>query len=46
MGDSINEANAATKESGPINKIEACDTAVLKLQNVENLRQWYFDDKS
>jgi len=30
--------NATVKESGPINKVEACYTAVLKLQNVENLR--------
>jgi len=37
----INETMAA-KESGPINKVGACYTAVL--QNVENLR--YFNDKS
>jgi len=27
----------AVKESGPINKVEACYTAVLTLQSVENL---------
>jgi len=40
MSGPINEIliNAAIKESGSINRVEACYTAVLKLQNVENLR--------
>jgi len=40
MSGPINETliYAAVKESGPINKVEACYTTVLKLQNAENLR--------
>jgi len=48
-GGPINEIliNVAVKESCPINKVEACYTAVLKLQNVENIQiQWCFNDKS
>jgi len=30
--------NAAIKGSGPINKVEACYTGVLKFQNVQNFR--------
>jgi len=39
MSGSINDMallmKAAVKKSGPINKVETCYTAVLKLQNVD-----------